>query len=104
MISKDQLLKGRLPERDVEIPDVGTVRVRGLSRAEALECQKLAADVSDLECKILSFGLVDPALSPAEVGEWYGAAPAGEIDPVTTAIQELSGLGEGAAKTAYKSL
>lgn len=100
MIDKELLLKRRLNEREVEIPGVGTVRVRGLSRAEALACQKVGtSDVGALEQKILHLGLVDPRLTEVEVAEWYAAAPAGEIDPVTTAIQELSGLGEGAGKS-----
>lgn len=105
MLSKDQLLKGRLPEREVEIPDLGTVRVRGLSRAEVLKLQKLGLDnVGALERKIVHLGLVDPALTEAEVDTWYEAAPGGELEPVSKAIQELSGLVEGAEKAAYKSV
>lgn len=104
-MDKAALLKKRLPERDVEIPGVGVVRVRGLTRAEALDVQKVdQKDPGALERKVLHLGLVDPPLSEAEVQEWYDAAPAGEIDPVTAAIQELSGLAEGAGKSGVQTV
>lgn len=98
-MDKADLLRRRLPEREVELPGVGTVRVRGLTRAEALEVQKRQGDVAAMERLILSLGLVDPVLTEDEVGEWYAAAPAGELEPVSQAIVDLSGLGEGATKS-----
>ena len=102
-MDKETFLKPRLPEADVELPGVGTIRVRGLSRQEALSLQPLATDTPAMERAIVGLGLVDPALTSAEVDEWYAAAPAGEIAPIVSAIHELSGLKEGAAKAAYKS-
>src|SRR5688572_30491197 len=98
MIDKATLLKARLAEQEVDIPGVGTVRVRALSRAEALEVQGLGGDVAAIERKILALGMVDPPLTDAEVGEWYAAAPAGELEPVCQAIVAMSGLSEGAPK------
>jgi hypothetical protein len=98
-MDKETLLKPRLPERDVDIPDVGTVRVRGLSRAEALGIQALGDDTAAVEHRILLLGLVDPKLTAEDVAEFYAAAPAGEIDPIVSAVVELSGLAEGASKS-----
>lgn len=110
-MDKDLLLKPRLPEADVEIPGVGTVRVRGLSHQEVL-IQRKAADDDNvdgpralaMERKMLTLAMVDPAMTEAEVGEWQRTSPAGDIKLVFEAVQALSGLQEGAAKAAYKSV
>jgi hypothetical protein len=105
-MDKDQLLKPRLPEADVEIPGVGTVRVRGLSRDEVLVVRKATDDAYldgpralTLERKLLAAAMLDPQLTEAEVGQWQKSAPAGELRPVVEKIQELSGMGEEAPKS-----
>jgi hypothetical protein len=103
-VDKEALLKPRLPEADVEIPGVGTVRVRGLSRYEVLLAQKeQSKGPGAMERVILRFGMVDPAMTEDEVAQWQKASPAGELEPVARKIQALSGIGEGAEKAAYKS-
>lgn len=102
MIDKAKLLKSRLAETTVDIPGIGTVRVRGLSRAEALAAQNLKGAAA-IERRMLALALVDPVMTEAEVGEWQAAAPAGELEPVTDKIQELSGMTQGAAKEAYRA-
>lgn len=100
---KEALFKPRLPEADVDVEGLGTIRVRGLSRAEALQVQKLqGSGVAALERAMLALAMVDPKLSEGEVRQWQDAAPAGELEPVTDMVQELSGMAEGAAKEAYK--
>jgi hypothetical protein len=93
-VDKDLLLKPRLAEADVEIPDVGTVRVRALSRAEVLLVRK-ATDNADsidgpralvLERKMLATALLDPVLSESEVGEWQKVSAAGELEVVVWRI------------------
>lgn len=105
-MDKELLLKARLPEADVEVPGVGTVRVRGLTRAEVLKCQTLVQDgpgrVEALERKMLALAMVDPELTEAEVGQWQKASPAGEMQPVTEKVQALSGMTKGAAGEAYR--
>jgi len=96
-----QLLKPRLPESDVEISGVGTVRVRGLSRWEVLAVRATNTD-SGREQSILALAMVDPAMSEAQAADWLRCAPAGEIEPVTDKIAELSGLAPKAAKEAVK--
>ena len=100
-MDKELLLKPRLPEADVEVPGIGTVRVRGLNRAEAMQVQA-AKGVEATERRILALGMVDPALTEAEAGQWQKNAPAGEIEPVSRRIAELSGMFDGADKQAYK--
>ncbi len=102
---KELLFKESLPEADVEIPGKGTVRVRALTRAEALSCQSVKdgpGRVEAIERKMLALAMVDPEMTEAEVGRWQKASVAGEMDRVGNKIQELSGMTEGAAKAAYK--
>lgn len=99
MIDREQFLKAALPEAELDIPDVGTVRVRGLTRAEALGLQTIKDDPGALEQRIILLGLVEPALSADDVDAWYGSAPAGLTDLIVDAVSRLSGLGEGAAKS-----
>lgn len=101
-MDKELLFKPRLTEEDVEIPGVGTVRVRALSRAEAM----IVSDVKGTEArerKILAFGMVDPQMTEAEVGRWQKAATAGEVNAVALRIATISGLLDGAAKEAVKN-
>lgn len=102
-MDKELLFKPRLPEADVDVPGVGTVRVRGLNRAEVMQVQGVKGAAA-IERLVLAFGMVDPQLTEAEVGQWQKAAPAGELEPVTEKIRELSGIGEGADKAQYKSV
>lgn len=102
---KKKLFTPRLPEADVEVPGVGTFRVRALNRAEVMAFQKMAADGADaasVERRLLSIALVDPKLTEDEVGQWQEASLAGELEPITDKVTELSGLDDGAAKEAVK--
>lgn len=101
-MDKEALFRPRLPEDDVEVPGVGTVRVRALSRIEAMHVQA-ANGPEATERRILAAGLVDPTLTEAEAGKWQKAAPAGELEPVTTRIAELSGMAPDSDKETYKS-
>lgn len=106
-MDKELLFKPRLAEEDVEVPGVGTLRVRGLSRAEVLAVRKAADDNPDgprvlaLERKMLALALVDPKLTEAEVGQWQDASAAGELEPVVQVVQRLSGMGARPDKQAY---
>jgi cell division inhibitor SulA len=107
---KEALFKPRLPEDDVEVPGVGTVRVRGLSRTEVMLMRK-ATDIEAidgsralvLERKMLALGMVDPQLSESEAGRWQQASAAGELDLVSDRIAQLSGMAEGAPKSGLQA-
>lgn len=104
MIDKSALLKPRIPEAEVEVPGVGALRVRGLSRQEVLDLQQFTKDEVALERKVLVLGLVEPQLTEDEVAQWHAAATQDEVAAVVDAIRGLSGLKDGAPKEAYKSL
>lgn len=95
-VDKAVLLKARIGEDLVEIPGVGEVRVRALSRAEVLA---MGSDKKAAEIFCLSRGIVEPELTEAEAGQLLEATPGGELQVVVDAIMRLSGLTEGAQKS-----
>lgn len=101
-MDKAALLRPHLAEVDVTLPDGGVVRVRALSRAEVFAFQALHAqgDANLLDSRMLAAAMVDPELTEEEVGQWRAGAPNGEVDAVSDAILEVSGLKEGAARQA----
>jgi len=104
-VDKIALMTERLPRDEVDIPGLGTVTVRGLSRYELLLAGKAGTD--DLvasERRLVSMGMVDPEMSEDDVAAWQKCSPAGEIAPVVLKINELSGITREASKEAYKSL
>ncbi|MGH3735834.1 MAG: hypothetical protein ACRDT6_09475 [Micromonosporaceae bacterium] len=101
-VDKETLFKPRVPEGELDVPGIGTIRIRGLSRGEVFAVQQ-AKGTAVVERKILAFGLVDPSLTETEAGRWQEASPAGELEPVVDEIRKLSGLTDGAEKAAYQS-
>ena len=102
-MDKASLFVLRLPQEDIEIPGVGTIRVRGLSRHEAVVMQAIKGS-QEQERIMLRFGMVDPQIDEADAKAWQSASPAGELEPVTQLISRLSGMGPQADKESYKSL
>lgn len=99
MLDKAALLATALPEAEVEIPGKGTVRVRGLTRAEALRLfnPEPGADLVMIDVEGLVCGLIDPKLTAAEAKAWVESAPPAEVAAVANKIVELTGLdGKGA--------
>lgn len=96
--SKARLFELGLPEEDLEVPGVGTVRVRGLTRHELL----LAGNhdkVADAEAHYIAFGMIEPQLTVEEVRKWQRSARSVTFQPITAKIRELSGHGQGAEKS-----
>lgn len=100
---KSRLLAARaetpsgMPEDDVEVPGMGTVRVRGLSRFEAMWMQQ-AKDIQAQERRQLAAAMVDPPMTESEAGQWQKVSVAGELEPVTKKIAELSAMLRDSAK------
>jgi hypothetical protein len=103
-MDKAALLTDRIPRGEVEIPGVGKVTVRGLSRYELHLSGKGTDDAGTVERRMIAMSMVDPQLTEAEVELWQKNSSAGELASVTVAIRDLSGLNPGADKEAYKSL
>lgn len=98
-MDKSVLLADRLPRGEVEVPGVGTVALRALSRYELVLAGKGTEDSALIEARLLSYTLLDPQLSVDEVRQWQRSAPSGEVGLVVDKMRELSGLGEGADKS-----
>lgn len=88
-MDKELLFKYRVAEGEVVIPNVITVRVRGLTRAEAFKVQEMGAEEG--EAYTMHLAMVDPKLTIEEIKRWQNNSPAYEIEPVTDKIKELSG-------------
>lgn len=102
-MDKAKLFAVALPEGSVGVPGAGTVRVRGLSRAEVLAATDLSSKV-ERERRMLALGMLDPELTEEEAAGWMQAATTEAIRPVVDKIAELSGLLDDAGKAAYKSV
>lgn len=106
-MDKSALLTERLPRDTVDIEGVGAVTVRGLSRFELMLAGKGDVEKEDpakVEQRMLAMAMVDPEMSEEDIVRWQKASPAGEMNSVVEKMNELSGIGNGAAKEAYKSL
>lgn len=103
--SLDDLITSTLTETDYDLPSGRRVRIRALSRATVLRIQTIGKEnVLKLEAETVAAGLVAPVMTVEQVGRWQSAdAAGGDIGKLMEAIRDLSGLGEGAAKAAYKS-
>jgi len=92
-----------MPEDDVEVPGMGAVRVRGLSRLEAIGMQ-VAHGTAAIERRTIALAMIDPVMTEDEVGRWQRVSVAGELQGVADKIQALSGMADDSAKEAYKSV
>jgi hypothetical protein len=101
-IDKATLLAERFGVKEVEVEGVGTVRVRPLSRAEALSLTGGDVDEAEAEQKMVAAALVEPKLTADEVGIWQANSPAGELQAVVEVLMQISGLEKAAAKAAYQ--
>lgn len=106
IISKEVFLKGHLPEDTIEVPEIGTIRIRALSRAEALASTELVA--GEREAQVLAWGLADPAITKEEAQQWRETTMPGVVNAVAYEILVLSGMTESsavvvrAAKTSFQ--
>lgn len=75
------------------------VRLRGLTRAEHLWVGKGTDDPAEIEARMLSKALISPALTLAKVKQWQAVGSSKVVSEISEKIQELSGFGQGAAKS-----
>lgn len=102
-MDKSALLADRVTivTEPVEIPGVGTITIRGLSRFEFLLAQKkYPDDTLKQERFILSTAIVDPVgLTEDDIETWQKSSGPMEINEVATAVNRMSGIGKDAAKS-----
>lgn len=85
--------------QDVTLPGGKVVKVRGLTRYELLLNGKNTEDAALIERRNVATCMVEPRMSEAQVEKWQKAKNPIALGLVTTAIRDLSGLGEGAGKS-----
>lgn len=100
-MDKEALFEKSLPEETVELGPGRSVRVRALTRDEALKVADRELSKKRAEQLVLSKAMVDPMLTEDEVGRWQRSSAAGEIQRVFDTVTRLSGLED--AKAAAKS-
>lgn len=88
-------------EEDYELPGVGTIRIRGLSRGEFLTAQKrFGDDMAKQEQFVLSRCVIKPeGVTEAVVARWQKGSHIGEINKLAMYINNMSGIGKGADKS-----
>jgi hypothetical protein len=101
-VDKETLFGPRLDEEDVPLAGLGTVRVRGLNRLEALRVSE-ATGAGERDRLMLAAGMIDPKMTLADVRKWQEASPGGEIEQVSEVIARLSKMLPQSGKDAYKS-
>ena len=98
MLTREEILAKATGGEVVNLPSGGQVKVRGLTRDEALELQEREGTAArDNYC--IATGMVEPRLSEEEVAELAKQAPAGDMVEISRAVSRLSGMSEGAGKS-----
>ena len=98
MLTREEILAKAVGHEVVDLPSGGQVKVRGLTRDEALQVQE-ANGTAARDNTTIALGLVEPALSVEEVATWAKTAPAADSIEISRAIARLSGMVEGAGKS-----
>ncbi len=90
-----------LPTKIVELDGIGPVTVRGLTRDETIQvAEHDRGGIAGTEARMLTIGMVDPAITYQQALEMIKSRVGGEIMELTEAISELSGFGEDTRKSA----
>jgi len=96
----DDLCAVEAPEADLKLSNGATIRLRGLTRAQLFFNGKGTEDPAVVEARNLQSCSVRPVLSITQAEQVLRALPAGDGHLISMKIRELSGLGEGADKSA----
>jgi hypothetical protein len=87
----------------VPVPGFGVIKVKPLSRAQAMSVYNRDLDAAEMEQVIIAFAAVEPSFTRKEVARWQEIDMAGgSILKIVNTILEISGMEIGAGKTAYK--
>lgn len=99
MLTREEILARATGGEVVTLPSGGQVKIRGLSRNEAIGVQEREGAAAR-DNYVVATGLVDPAMSEDDVAAW-GELPggAGDLVEISREISRLSGMSEGAGKS-----
>ncbi|MDQ1700685.1 MAG: hypothetical protein QOG34_2548 [Frankiaceae bacterium] len=102
VLTRDEILARKVGHGEITIEDFGTVKIRALTMLEAVQVRELEGRVDQVYL-IIALGLVEPAMSVADVELWGAQDSAGPLNAIADGIAVVSGMSEGAGKDAYKS-
>lgn len=104
IVDKAALLSGAaFGLTEFPIPGMGVIKIRPLSRAEAMGVYGRDLDAAEMEQILVSAACVDPSFSPRDVETWQARSTAGgPLLALVEKILEISGMEVGAGKAAYK--
>lgn len=98
-VSKEELLAKRFGVEDFEVPELGTFKIRALTRAQALEIKDREMPVAVAEQRIIARAVVEPQLSEEDVAALQQNIPAGLFEPLVDRIAVISGMKQDATKS-----
>lgn len=98
-LTREQILARKTGKGKATLPDGSTVAVRALTRDEVLVMQESDFSTAERDNYVVATALTDPKLSLEDVAAWAASADAGDLVAITEAVQELSGLKQGAGKS-----
>lgn len=91
-ISKDALLNFSFGVEEFMIEGLGMVRIKALTRAQALSVRGVDMEFAVMEQTLISYAFVEPKLTIEDVKRIQESTPAGLLEPVTDRIAKLSGM------------
>lgn len=102
-LTREEILARKVGHDVVPLLDgSGTVKIRGLSRNEGIAIAQ-ADDLEEKDNLMISFGLVDPAMTLDDVRAWGAADDAGTLSDLSERIAHLSRMTKTSAKEVTKS-
>lgn len=88
---------------DVPLPGFGSVRVRPLTRAEAMEIYDRPMSAAEMEQAVVSMACREPTFTRGEVARWQAhSAAGGPLFTLVNRILAISGMEVGTGKAAYQ--
>lgn len=102
----DHLTKPTVEHGTVDVDGL-EFEIRPLSRRQQLEVHECREKrtVAEADALLLHYGLVDPALTLEQAGQWQDTEGQGDVAAhVSRGIGVISGLLEDSGKAAYKSV
>ena len=97
-LTREQILARKIGKGKATLPDGSTVAIRALTRDEVLRLQEIE-DIGKRDNLAASMAITNPQLSAEDVALWAAEGNAGDLVTIIEAVQELSGLRQGAGKS-----
>lgn len=92
IISKDALINFSFGVEEFMIEGIGMVKIRALTRAEALSVRGVEMPFAVMEQTLIAYAFVEPKLTIEDAKRIQESTPAGLLEPVTDRIAKMSGM------------